>query len=98
MNQERILKVLVAPHISEKAALAGDASNSFVFKVLPNATKLEIKRAVEQLFKVKVEGVQVSNLKGKLKRNRFGVNRRPGIKKAYVRLAEGHDIDFSLAE
>ena len=68
------------------------------FKVLPNATKLEIKRAVEQLFKVKVEGVQVSNLKGKLKRNRFGENRRPGIKKAYVRLAEGHDIDFALAE
>ena len=98
MNQERILKVLVAPHISEKAAMAGDISNAFVFKVLPNATKLEIKRAVEQLFKVKVEGVQVSNLKGKLKRNRFGENRRPGIKKAYVRLAEGHDIDFALAE
>ena len=47
---------------------------------------------------MKVEGVQVSNLKGKLKRNRFGENRRPGIKKAYVRLAEGHDIDFALAE
>ena len=78
--------------------MAGDTSNAFVFKVLPNATKLEIKRAVEQLFKVKVEGVQVSNLKGKLKRNRFGENRRPGIKKAYVRLAEGHDIDFALAE
>ena len=98
MNQERILKVLVAPHISEKAALANDASNAVVFRVIPTATKLDIKRAVELLFKVKVEAVQVSNLKGKLKRNRHGENRRPGIKKAYVRLAEGHDIDFALAE
>lgn len=98
MNQERILKVLVAPHISEKAALAGDASNAVVFRVLPNATKLEVKRAVEQLFKVKVEGVQVSNVKGKLKRNRFGESRGASWKKAYVSLAEGHDIDFALAE
>ena len=98
MNQERILKVLVAPHISEKAALAGDASNAVVFRVTPTATKLEIKRAVELLFKVKVEAVQVSNLKGKLKRNKHGENRRPGIKKAYVSLAEGHDIDFALAK
>lgn len=98
MNQERILKVLVAPHISEKAALAGDVANAVVFRVLPTATKLEIKRAVEQLFKVKVEGVQVSNLKGKLKRNRFGESRRAGWKKAYVRLAAGHDIDFALAD
>ena len=98
MNQERILKVLVTPHISEKAALAGDASNAFVFKVLPNATKLEIKRAVEQLFKVKVEGVQVSNLKEDS--SVTGLARIVGLelKKAYVRLAEGHDIDFALAE
>ncbi len=98
MNQERILKVLVAPHVSEKAALAGDLGNAVVFRVIPNATKLEIKRAVELLFKVKVDGVQVSNVKGKLKRNRFGESRRAGWKKAYVRLAEGHDIDFALAE
>lgn len=98
MNQERILKVLVAPHVSEKAAMVGDVANAVVFRVLPTATKLEIKRAVEQLFKVKVEGVQVSNLKGKVKRNRYGDSRRAGWKKAYVRLAAGHDIDFALAD
>lgn len=98
MNQERILKVLVAPHVSEKAAMVGDVANAVVFRVLPTATKLEIKRAVEHLFKVKVEGVQVSNLKGKVKRNRYGESRRAGWKKAYVRLAAGHDIDFALAD
>lgn len=98
MNQQRILKVLVAPHITEKASLAGDVSNAVVFRVIPDATKLEIRRAVERLFKVKVEAVQVSNVKGKVKRSRHGESRRPGWKKAYVRLAAGHDIDFALAE
>jgi large subunit ribosomal protein L23 len=98
MNQERILKVLVAPHISEKAALAGDSSNAVVFRVLPSATKLEIKRAVETLFKVKVDGVQVSNVKGKAKRTAHGESRAASWKKAYVSLADGHDIDFALAD
>ena len=97
MNQERLLKVLVSPHVSEKAAIAGD-HNQVVFRVLPGATKLEVKRAVEQLFKVKVDGVQVLNVKGKVKRNRHGETRRASWKKAYVRLAPGHDIDFALAE
>ena len=98
MNEERLLKVLVAPHISEKTALAGDSSNAVVFKVVPDATKREIKSAVEKLFKVKVEGVQVSNVKGKVKRNRFGLSRKANWKKAYVSLAAGHDIDFALAD
>lgn len=98
MNQERLLKVLVAPHVSEKAALAGDVANAVVFKVVPDATKLEVKRAVEKLFKVKVDAVQVSNVKGKVKRNRYGLSKKPDWKKAYVRLAAGHDIDFALAE
>ncbi len=98
MNKERLLKVLVAPHISEKAALAADSSNAVVFRVLPDASKLEIRRAVETLFKVKVEKVQVSNVKGKVKQNRFGLSRKPGWKKAYVKLAAGHDIDFATAE
>ena len=59
---------------------------------------MEVKRAVEKLFKVRVESVQVANVKGKVKRNRYGESRRAGWKKAYVRLAEGHDIDFALAE
>jgi len=98
MNQERILKVLVAPHVTEKSALAGDVANTVVFRVLPDANKLEVKRAVEKLFKVRVDAVQVANMKGKLKRNRYGESRRPSWKKAYVRLAAGHDIDFALAE
>lgn len=98
MNQERLLKVLVSPHISEKAALVGDAGNQVVFRVGTDATKLEVKRAVEKLFKVRVENVQVANMKGKVKRNRHGESRRPSWKKAYVRLAAGHDIDFALAE
>lgn len=98
MNQEKILKILHSPYISEKAALAGDTANTFVFKVASKANKLEIKKAVEKLFKVKVDGVQVSNMKGKLKRNRYGESRRPNVKKAYVRLADGYDIDFSSAE
>ncbi|NNC54323.1 MAG: 50S ribosomal protein L23 [Pseudomonadales bacterium] len=98
MNQERLLKVLVAPHVSEKAALAGDSSNAVVFRVVPDATKREVAAAVEKLFKVKVNSVQVSNVKGKLKRNRFGFARKAGWKKAYVNLAEGHDIDFAPAD
>lgn len=98
MNQERLLKVLVAPHVTEKAALAGDVANAVVFRVVKDATKLEIKRAVERLFKVRVEAVQVTNVKGKVKRNRYGESRRPSWKKAYVRLAAGHDIDFALAD
>lgn len=98
MNKERILKVLVSPHVSEKAAIVGDTGNQVVFRVAMDATKLEVKRAVELLFRVRVEGVQVANMKGKVKRNRYGESRRPNWKKAYVRLAAGHDIDFALAE
>lgn len=98
MNQERIFQVLMAPHVSEKAALLADVRNQYVFKVAPNATKLEIKKSVEQLFKVKVEAVQTLKVKGKTKRNRFGLTSKPTWKKAYVRLAQGQDIDFAAAE
>lgn len=98
MNQERLLKVLVAPVVTEKAALAGDVANTVVFKVVPDANKREVKAAVEKMFKVRVEGVQVVLQKGKLKRTRHGESRRPSFKKAYVRLAAGHDIDFELAD
>lgn len=98
MNQERIYKVLLGPVISEKAAMAGDAANQVVFKVTTDATKAEIKAAVEQLFEVKVEGVRVLNVKGKTKRTRHGVGKRSDWKKAYVRLEQGQDIDFAVAE
>ena len=94
MNQERIFKVLLGPHVSEKATVLADSRNQFVFKVDTTATKLEIKKAVEQLFNVTVEGVQVLNRKGKLKRTIRGFGKRNDIRKAYVKLAEGQDIDF----
>ena len=95
MNPERIYKVLLGPHISGKAALSAEAGNQIVFKVLPSATKLEVKKAVEKLFNVKVLGVQTLNVKGKVKRNKFGEVKKPSWKKAYVRLEQGHDIDFA---
>lgn len=98
MNQERIFKVLLGPQISEKAAMAAEAANQVVFRVANDATKLEVKAAVEQLFKVSVEEVRVLNMKGKVKRNRFGLSRRSTVRKAYVRLAQGHEIDFATVE
>ncbi|HAN28500.1 MAG TPA: 50S ribosomal protein L23 [Halieaceae bacterium] len=98
MNQERIFQVLVAPHVSEKAAVLADANNQYVFKVAVNATKAEIKKSVEQLFKVKVDAVQTLKVKGKVKRNKYGLSARPTWKKAYVRLEQGQDIDFAVAE
>jgi large subunit ribosomal protein L23 len=98
MNAERIYTVLVGPHISEKAVMRNETANQIVLKVAVDATKLEIKKAVEKLFSVKVEKVQVIKSKGKVKRNRYGLSRRPMTKKAYVRLAQGQEVDFAAAE
>lgn len=98
MNQERIFQVLEGPHVSEKAAVVADTNNQYVFKVALNATKAEIRKAVEQLFKVKVENVSTLRVKGKVKRNRYGFSAKPTWKKAYVRLAQGQDIDFATVE
>ena len=98
MNQERVFQVLLGPHVSEKAAIVADASNQYVFKVAVTATKSEIKKSVEQLFKVKVEKVSTLKVKGKVKRNRYGFSTKPTWKKAYVRLEQGQDIDFASAE
>ena len=98
MNQERVFQVLVGPHVSEKAAVVADAHNQYVFKVAVDATKLEIKKSVEQLFKVKVDDVKTLKVKGKVKRNRFGYSAKPTWKKAYVRLGQGQEIDFASAE
>lgn len=96
MNSERMYKVLIAPHVSEKSALIGEIANQYAFKVAKDATKSEIKIAVEQLFNVSVVELQVLNVKGKVKRNPRGqTRRRPNWKKAYVRLDQGHEIDFS---
>jgi large subunit ribosomal protein L23 len=94
MNQERLMKVLLAPVISEKSSRVADASRQFVFKVLPGASKPEIRQAVELMFDVKVKGVQTSSVHGKTKRFGQTMGRRVNWKKAYVTLADGHDIDF----
>ena len=98
MNQERVFKVLLGPHMTEKAAVAAE-NNQYVFKVASDATKPEIKKAVEALFGKKVDRVQVLNMNGKTKRTARGVGRRAGYRKAYVTLAAGETIeDFSGAE
>ena len=94
MNDERLMRVLVSPHVSEKSTRLGDGSNQVVFKVLRDARKPEIKRAVEKLFNVEVSNVQVLNVKGKRKGFMRSPGKRSDWKKAYVRLKEGHDIDF----
>jgi len=94
MNEDRLMQVLLGPVVSEKAANAAEMSRQYTFRVVPDATKLEIGRAVESLFNVEVDQVQVVNVKGKRKRfgQRFG--KRKDWRKAYVRLKPGHDIDF----
>lgn len=98
MRQERLMKILLAPHISEKSARAADANKQFAFRVIADATKPEIKQAVELMFDVKVDVVQVSNVKGKQKRFGSTLGRRSDWKKAYVKLQPGHDIDFMGAQ
>ena len=98
MNQERVFQVLIAPHASEKAAIVADASNQYVFKVAVDASKTEIRKSVEQLFKVKVSDVNTVRVKGKVKRTRHGLSTKSTWKKAYVRLEQGQDIDFAVAE
>ena len=98
MNQERVFQVLVGPHVSEKAAIVADENNQFVFKVAVDATKLEIKKSVEQLFKVKVDKVRTLKVKGKVKRNKFGFSTKSTWKKAYVRLEQGQEIDFASVD
>jgi large subunit ribosomal protein L23 len=95
VNQERVFQILLGPHMSEKAAIAAEDANQYVFKVALDATKIEIKTSVEQLFKVKVDNVRTLRVKGKSKRNRFGMSTKPTWKKAYVRLEQGQDIDFA---
>jgi len=97
MNQERIYKVLLGPHASEKASMAAE-HNQVCFKVAADASKPEIKKAVEALFNVDVKAVQTVNIKGKTKLTRNGLGKRNDIRKAYVTLAEGQDIDFMDVE
>ena len=96
-HQERLMSVIRGPHLSEKSHFAAE-NNQVVFKVRRDATKDEIRKAVELLFEVKVENVQVLNVKGKAKRFGRFTGRRRGWKKAYVRLAAGQEINFAATE
>jgi len=98
MNRERVFQVLAGPHVSEKAAVVAEQSNQYVFKVAVDATKTEVRRAVEQLFKVDVLNVSTLKVKGKVKRNKFGLSAKPTWKKAYVSVKPGQDIDFTTAD
>jgi large subunit ribosomal protein L23 len=96
MNQERLLTIVLGPHISEKSSVISEENNQVTFRVAGDATKPEIKQAIESLFNVQVKDVQVLNVKGKRKRNARGQYRtRPSWKKAYIRLEQGHEIDFA---
>jgi large subunit ribosomal protein L23 len=101
-NQDRLMTVLLAPVVSEKTTFITEKNNQFVFRVAADATKPEVKAAVELLFstkdkKLQVQSVQMANVRGKQKRVGRFLGRRSAWKKAYVRLAPGHDIDFQAA-
>ena len=98
MNPERLMKVLVAPIVSEKSTMLAEKNEQIAFRVLQDATRLEVKAAVELLFKVEVESVQVLNQKGKAKKFGRFQGRRRNVRKAYVSLAPGQEINFAEAK
>ncbi|WP_036666494.1 50S ribosomal protein L23 [Paludibacterium yongneupense] len=97
MNQERLLQVILAPVVSEKSTFVAEKNQQVVFRVATDATKPEIKAAVELLFSVKVESVSTVNVKGKVKRFGRSFGRRKDWKKAYVSLVQGQEIDLTGA-
>jgi large subunit ribosomal protein L23 len=94
MNQQRLMQVLLAPQISEKATYVADKHEQIIFRVSPDATKPEVKAAVELLFKVEVDSVQIANVKGKQKKFGRFMGKRKNWKKAYVCLKAGQEINF----
>jgi len=93
MNDAKLYSIIRAPRVSEKTARLQEVSNQYVFEVATDATKADIKQAIEKLFAVKVEAVNVVNVKGKNKAFKFRMGRRADSRKAYVTLAEGQSID-----
>jgi large subunit ribosomal protein L23 len=97
-KQDRLMQVLLAPVVSEKSTMMAEKNNQVAFSVLQDATKAEVKSSVELLFKVKVDSVNMVNIKGKAKRFGKFNGRRNNIRKAYVCLAEGQEINFAEAQ
>ena len=98
MNDAKLYSIIRAPRVSEKTARLQEVSNQYVFEVANDASKADIKVAVEKLFAVKVEAVNVVNVKGKNKAFKFRMGRRGDWRKAYVTLAEGQSIDVMMAK
>ena len=98
MNTQRLTNIIVSPRISEKATIRADIDNQHVFSVLKDATKPEVKKAVELMFDVKVKSVRLMNVQGKLTRVGRTFGKRKDWKKAYVRLEEGFDINYGEEE
>ena len=94
MNQERIMKILIAPIVSEKSTRLADENRQFAFKVMADASKPEVRKAVELMFDVKVDGVQIANVRGKVKRFGQSIGKRADWKKAIVTLKEGDTIEY----
>ena len=94
-SEERLMKVLIAPQISEKATFVAEKNEQVIFRVATDATKPEVKAAVEMMFKVAVDSVQIMNVKGKVKRTGRFVGRRNNWKKAFVCLVRGQQINFA---
>ena len=94
-NEGRLAQVLIAPIVSEKATMVAEKHNQVLFKVMRDATKPEIKAAVELMFKVQVESVQTVQHKGKVKRFGKSIGRRDHVKKAYVSLKAGQELNFA---
>jgi len=95
---DRLMNVVLAPVVSEKSTFVADKNRQYVFRVADDATKPQIKAAVELMFKTKVEGVTVANVKGKERRFGRTIGRKRSWKKAYVRLAEGQEINFAATQ
>lgn len=98
MKQERLLKIIMSPHVSEKATVGIEKNNQYVFEVIDNATKPEIKDAVEHLFNTKVKAVRVVNVRPKTKMFRGVEGKRKGWKKAYVTLQADQTLDIVSAQ
>ncbi len=98
LNEERLMTVLLAPIVSEKSTMMAEKNAQYAFKVLQDATRDEVKAAVQMLFKVEVTGVQMLNQKGKQKRFGRFMGRRDHVRKAYVSLKDGQEINFAEAQ
>jgi large subunit ribosomal protein L23 len=94
MNNDRLCQILLSPRVTEKSTRVGEDGNQYVFHVINDASKQEVKGAVEMLFEVNVESVRIVNVKGKSKAFRMRAGKRSDWKKAYVRVQEGQVIDF----